>query len=1654
MSGANSGKKARRPKYRSRKERQGDAVRKVIPSTSIDALEAHIFPLDGEGCKANTCETTLKQIVSYLFEKGHPYIAQSVMHESLIEPDKPNPPKIVKLDPDDKESDQAAIDGENEVNKDIYLAELKIYVQQKTKFKEGKFFAVEVLLNQCTDLMKNQLTTYDKYKSYVKEGNFIEIVKLIKTCSASTSGRGYIIQNYSVSQSRIHGCRQRHDESNIDYKDRLRRALDRYYHAGGNFSESLDFSKDPTLASLTTQERKDRFEAFFLIFNACNKRYGSLKSQLHNESTDDQDTWPTTWAKAWARLDEYVSPFESREKEKEKPKNEDTHTGSSFVMKGEDGKPVVPGLNGEVFPKVQCHKCKRYGHYAPQCPICPKKSGGEGKEDEDDDDASETNNAQHWGEGSEQNDDEFDSEPGNDGTNNIMLDTDGACLAAIEIKKINKSFIILLDSGSTHHVFCDASLLTNIREESKPLTMTTNAGSFACNASGIFPGLGRVWLNPDGIVNVMSISKLSKDDRFKVQFLTKGATSYYTVENKKNGRKLRFDESKGVYECAVCTTAQSNNKRDNSNMSVKNYSLALLETVASKSALLTPRERQGVKKAEHLIQSLGYPSKRDVISIIAANIILDCPISVKDIQNLYDLKGGLESVLKGKTARTQTGHVNHELQSTPVPRGMLPPDRGIILCVDLFFVDRNPFLISLSKRILFTTAEALPNRDGDTIYGAICRVIGFYRSYGHNIKELFADNEFGAVKKDIEQYNGVRTDLATPNEHVPDIERNIRVVKDRTRCSIHDMPYPSLPRNFKKDLVLSLVIMLNTIPRKAGISEYYSPWTLITGRKLNYKLHCRVRPGEYCMTHEEEKPRNSTKARATNAVAIGPCANLHGTYKFLHLATGDIIKRKIFTPLTITQDVINRMTELSKRSAAHIEFKYKENTFSTADEDDGIDGIGYLDDEDWVDYDYPVRENKNQNEPQENEGVDAVDNAAVFSDDEGNSDSDDEIPPAHEQIGPDDEEQLEEDLPNEDDKIIEPSEVRNDRRPVASNTRSAGRTDHIHLNDKQQVTSGSSFTQFHKLLPDPQFKDDFFIGQAYIQFLNKGRSNSCLTRLLNDDLESFCSDTDAKMFNQMSLKKGLETFGVKAEEGVMKEFQQFIDRKVLIPSMATALSKIEKDEALRLIMTIKEKRCGKIKGRACADGRPLRSKIRAEDARSPTVSTEAFLMTCAIDAKENRLVVTCDVPGAYLHCEMDEVCHVLLEGVLVDLYVKVDPSAAKYITTNRYGKKLLYTRMNKALYRHMRSGRLFWEHISKKLTSMGFVSNPEDPCVMNKDIAGKQCTVVLHVDDLKISHVDEDALKWVLSELEEEYGQLEIQEGKVLEYLGLELDYSSKGVVKIGAVEYIKKAVGSYDGERIKKARTPAGEDLFKINDASPKLEEAARKQFHSTFALCLWIGVMARPDILVALSFLGKRTSKASEEDEKKLLRLLGYLNDTMEKKLTLSADEMHVTKWWADSSFGVHDDLKSHSGLLGTLGRGAIFAKSSGQRLNTISSTEAEIVASSEVLTQIIWTTSFLRHQGFDVKNAVLHQDNQAAILMQENGVLSRRRRSRHINIRFFFVKDRVDKGEIEIVYCNTDDMRADFLTKPLQGAKFRDHRAIILGTKTDKAKECVGT
>ena len=191
----------------------------------------------------------------------------------------------------------------------------------------------------------------------------------------------------------------------------------------------------------------------------------------------------------------------------------------------------------------------------------------------------------------------------------------------------------------------------------------------------------------------------------------------------------------------------------------------------------------------------------------------------------------------------------------------------------------------------------------------------------------------------------------------------------------------------------------------------------------------------------------------------------------------------------------------------------------------------------------------------------------------------------------------------------------------------------------------------------------------------------------------------------------------------------------------------------------------------------------------------------------------------------------------------------------------------------------------------------------------------------------------------------------------------------------------------------------------------------------------------------LCSRVKAPNLTDAAKLDHLVKYLNGTRTIPLTLSANDTNIITWFVDAAFAVHPDFKSHTGGNMTMGEGAVISISKKQKMNTQSSTEAELVAADDCMGMILWTRLFLEAQGYQVNDNILFQDNQSTILLQKNGKSSSSKRTRHLNIRYFFIKDQYDQGNLTIKYCSTDKMLADYMSKPQQGQLFKVMRKALM-------------
>jgi hypothetical protein len=335
------------------------------------------------------------------------------------------------------------------------------------------------------------------------------------------------------------------------------------------------------------------------------------------------------------------------------------------------------------------------------------------------------------------------------------------------------------------------------------------------------------------------------------------------------------------------------------------------------------------------------------------------------------------------------------------------------------------------------------------------------------------------------------------------------------------------------------------------------------------------------------------------------------------------------------------------------------------------------------------------------------------------------------------------------------------------------------------------------------------------------------------------------------------------------KMKQLHFRNTFKPKHWRELSQFQRQTVLESHMFLKQKRDGNIKGITAAGGNKQRDYISKEDASSPTVATESVLLSCIINAEEERGVVVVDIPNAFVQTRVEyekDMAFINIRGILVDILVEISPDVYKsYISKDKEGLKQLLVQFQNALYGTMVASLLYYRKFVKSLTDIDFVINPYDPCVANKMVKGDQRTICLHVDDCKLSHCKTKVMDIMIEYLRQEYesifedgsGAMTVSRGKIHKYIGMTLDYTIRGQVKIAMFDYIDEILTAFDKAEPKGGGTKtsaAPDSLFKVDENCEKLKQDKDVEFHNLVANALYSTKRARPDTCTAITFLTTR--------------------------------------------------------------------------------------------------------------------------------------------------------------------------------------------------------
>jgi hypothetical protein len=1093
-----------------------------------------------------------------------------------------------------------------------------------------------------------------------------------------------------------------------------------------------------------------------------------------------------------------------------------------------------------------------------------------------------------------------------------------------------------------------------------------------------------------------------------------------------------------------------------------------IDTIEKSKQKFSKRDQLRASRVRRFQHVAAHPSDETIIYSAMTNGIKNSPITKRDVKMAYDMLGRSKYGVEGKTVRRQPDSVYTE--SLPVPTTILDYYKDVSVSVDIMFVNKVPFLVSISEHIHYGTINALDTMKIPILEDEIKRIIRLYAVRGFHVKYILVDIQFKAIK-DRGLLDAI-VNVVGKGEHAPMIERFIRVIKERCRCYYAMLPFDNIPRIVIIHLLKTVMFYINAFVWKKGVSPFLSPMTILEGVVLDYNHHFQVIFGEYAHTYE--LTTNTMKRRTVGAIALGPTGNLQGGVRFFSLTTGRILQRdkNSYTPLKMPEDAIRRMNSITKKSVLGLVFGDR-NNLNDNDDDAIITGVIDAEDNDDIEqqehpYDIQIVREENDDDTtaplQDPTPLDVhleeVAQEAAPQDDEDDSQMTGVAPEnAVDEVDP----------PNDDD---------NDDTDNETETRTrSGRVSRPH--SKENEYPGIYYS--NGKIPEGRCLKPYYMDENYEQHLADGTyySKQYFTENVTEtnyntsespekinlikvkeeqqhyldaikwmDVEP--DNVTAMMFaaKQMSIQEGMRKYKDEGKASAIKEIINLTDNGCFGETEYEKLSQEAKDKALPILMFMVLKRNGLLKTRGCANGSVQRLYTNKEDVSSPTPDFYAFKFVCAVIAREGRDAASVDLPGFFLQTDQDELILLKLTGAVALLLVESDPKWKKHLRKEN-GKWVIYVICKKAIYGTMNAALLAYKKLAKLFRAWGFKMNPYDACVWNKLVNGKQFTIVFHIDDLLLSHLNPNIVTLYIRKLNKEYGSLAnltVTRGKVHEYLGMTIDFRVKSEVRFSQYDFLKKLLNSLpESLSTGKKNTAAPEYLFKTTDESCLLDNKRKDIFHTITAKTLWLSQRSRTDVQLAVGFCCTRIQEPTEHDWKKLNHLMQYLRATRFIPLIIMSDGIN-TVIYIDGAHAVHSNCKGHSGLFLTQGKGAMINISKKLGLVTNSSTETEIVSTGERMPKCTWFRYFRIEQGEPIVEDLLMQDNKSMILLQKNGIFSVGKGSKHIHIRYFFTTDKIEKKELKLIYCPTDKMIADFSTKPLQGSKFIEFRDQMQGISRD--------
>lgn len=480
----------------------------------------------------------------------------------------------------------------------------------------------------------------------------------------------------------------------------------------------------------------------------------------------------------------------------------------------------------------------------------------------------------------------------------------------------------------------------------------------------------------------------------------------------------------------------------------------------------------------------------------------------------------------------------------------------------------------------------------------------------------------------------------------------------------------------------------------------------------------------------------------------------------------------------------------------------------------------------------------------------------------------------------------------------------------------------------------------------------------------------------------------------------------------------------LIENETWELTKLPSDRKVitgRWVFKIKHGVDGKIlryKARWVVHGYKQLEGIDFSSTWAGVVKPASFRMLFAISAERGLGIEQLDIVTAFLYGFLDEAIYIKQPEGFIE-----DPS--------------LVCLLKKALYGLKQSPRVWYGVIHDFLKNLGFSTSNQDHSVFIS--SDKQTFICVYVDDLLIFGKDKKFIATIKEALHKRFKMTDL--GSVSHYLGLSVK-SELGRVILNQSTYINKILKRFDMLDCAPVSTP-------MESGTPGALLPSDSDFHADETVILWYGsavgslnyvaVMTRPDISYALSVVSRYSSNPSAPHVKAVIRIFRYLKGTIDEGIVYYLGGGEYLGYCDSDYAGLSDGRRSTTGWVFYMYGGPISWSSKRQEVVTLSSTEAEYYALGEAGKEAIWLGRLLMELGeTHSESSIIYSDNRGAMALAENPEFHRR--TKHIDVRYHWIREKVEEGVIKVKWVPSAEMHADGLTKALGTVAFRRFLTMI--------------